>query len=1846
MVYALPRKTRTSDAGDASTSHVVSPPKSSVERALELQHVLDASHRAPRASDTPHRAGPAHGTPRRRMPHAFADDAAAPPTSSTPLTPRRALRPYPDFPAPNWSAPRSSPRGTPSQLRRTTRPMAVLDEDDEPADAAPAPTAPPARVHARGAFMPQRRPAPAPAVDEAHLVQRPPSPASSTDDPLLLNDSGMLNMTMQAAQGDADLVAMVRGWEHAGPSSPATPRRMLRPVERTRPRTATPTASTPLRRDLRTIERSVQRAAQAQAQLQSDRTASPSTPTRTPRAAPGTTPSGAARATPKGTAQATPRATPSVAERSHATPSAAERSTRATPSLYDRSLGVRERIALLKSPRKARDAPEASEAPEAPEAPELSEPLARPPDSPDRDPTYADDLPELPLAPIPSHTPARESQRAASATPRRASSRRRPSSAATPVYIDFLHAPPDEAPDDELPFTRETPDAQRTRVVSPVKIRSASRTASPVRPSPVPIASTPRSAAKRREPSPEPEDAFAFERVSGAVEQTDAPASAAEPFEPPAEPEEGEPDEEGPYEEGPDEGEPYEGEPYEEGPYEEGPDEGEPYEGEPYEGGPYEERQDLYELDEPEERYEAEELEELEELEEPEEPEEPEEAEIPEELEEPEVREDAEELAEAEELEEPKEPEEPEELPYPREAYDPETYDPEPQGTYDASDPAGYESDEAPQAPHPTYVDELEADDGDGYDGYDGYNGYETDEAEADDADADEPAEAMDVDADGRASSADGHASSEEDAEFALEDEALEALEAQLETLEQTAPVPQAQAQALLSSTRPLTHASPSREMWDASAQAETASLAAELMAHRTTDAGWTWGDVTSLDTIDVDAEARAFAAQHALWSPRSPRRARRSLLGRSPAARAERMEARTWAEAAEVEAAEAEASKVEEAPEAPATEAKATEPAAEVSAPAAADASTSGVAVSPVQVVHAKASPSKVVPIRTSPRKTVPVASPARRASPWKAAQTSATTPRSGRKPPISLPAVVPWRPDAKPSGAQTTPSRAGALPGTPSTVARWQGTPSIGLPNKGSPSRAPPSEAAPSRATPSKGSPSRTAPSGVQTTSSGAQTTPSKASPSRAMPSRAPLRAAAPPQASLDHGVRGPSPKVPPPRAAWPVAPPPTEPPHKAPPTPGAPKLADPPVAAFAAPPSAAGTATPSRRIAALPRHPPPAEAVATPPEGHEPMALPQDFRPHKPSPQKHATLPTVRTSPARRPASRVPVPVRRARAAYVEDADETHDVPASGAGAGASFSGDAPAGDLASALVVGDAPADDSTLILEGRGEASADAPAMVAGHKHGRTPSPASPSSSSSSSPSPKRQRRDEQVWSLPLQAARPRTPAARTPSPHTSVSEATPAPILSSPAEPWPLLPHAEAVADLSANLSASSHSRALMLARPRPTACIEVASLDPVAAARAAAILQVHHHYIQEGWLVQEPPAGARRHGAGAAYPALPDVSGSVSLPALLKAAEDGERSWSAAVPGAFPPGSARRRRSLRAPVVTAHALRPQAQAGKWSDDAWAQLERHLAAEVARHVEAGASDDAAAQRRAVPAVDAGAVVRAFLDAEGLEADDLQGEWARTRLHARVPALQARYLRRLDATEAAAPDVSTALREQSFHALAEADATATDALVHGPRARGARSVRGASPDLSVPTMPMLDAEVTQSPGSTSMVARLWSRVWGRGAPATEEGEGDAAGDAAGEAAGDAGETSEVRAPRAPRPPRAPQPPPPPPSPPRAAGGWAGRCGSSGVQSTAFTALGAQAQEEAAIAARRRAAQRVGAWQSPRQQRLHPSTRRDRRPGDPPRAAYVAARDRFAQGAAGSLPQARRQGAGDA
>ena len=79
---------------------------------------------------------------------------------------------------------------------------------------------------------------------------------------------------------------------------------------------------------------------------------------------------------------------------------------------------------------------------------------------------------------------------------------------------------------------------------------------------------------------------------------------------------------------------------------------------------------------------------------------------------------------------------------------------------------------------------------------------------------------------------------------------------------------------------------------------------------------------------------------------------------------------------------------------------------------------------------------------------------------------------------------------------------------------------------------------------------------------------------------------------------------------------------------------------------------------------------------------------------------------------------------------------------------------------------------------------------------------------------------------------------------------------------------------------------------------------------------------------------------------------------------------------------------------------------------------------------------------------------------------------------------------------------------------------------------------------------------------------------------------------------------------------------------AAGAWPTRGGTSSVQSTAFSALGARAQEEAAIAARRLARARAREWQSPRQARLQARGGVESR-GRRPRAAYTAARDYWVQ-----------------
>ncbi|WFD20838.1 hypothetical protein MCAP1_003092 [Malassezia caprae] len=239
-----------------------------------------------------------------------------------------------------------------------------------------------------------------------------------------------------------------------------------------------------------------------------------------------------------------------------------------------------------------------------------------------------------------------------------------------------------------------------------------------------------------------------------------------------------------------------------------------------------------------------------------------------------------------------------------------------------------------------------------------------------------------------------------------------------------------------------------------------------------------------------------------------------------------------------------------------------------------------------------------------------------------------------------------------------------------------------------------------------------------------------------------------------------------------------------------------------------------------------------------------------------------------------------------------------------------------------------------------------------------------------------------------------------------------APLVAAPAADEPSVP------DLSASLSASLASRAMMLARPYPTSCIEVSSLNPAAAARAAAILKVHHRYIQEGYL-------------GDVEPLYPPVPGDVSqtLPALLDAAEQALR-------------------------PSAHPLCAQARTGVWSNEAWAALDDQFRA----HLRATDTAD----------VDADEVIVSFLEALGLEPDDLQGAWSLARLYARVPALQARYLREQE------QDAAEAMRERSFQWLSQRTKRTCDVAL----GEGAPSAEHAPPTKRVrPASP------------------LWTRVWG-------------------------------------------------------------------------------------------------------------------------------------------------------
>lgn len=320
-----------------------------------------------------------------------------------------------------------------------------------------------------------------------------------------------------------------------------------------------------------------------------------------------------------------------------------------------------------------------------------------------------------------------------------------------------------------------------------------------------------------------------------------------------------------------------------------------------------------------------------------------------------------------------------------------------------------------------------------------------------------------------------------------------------------------------------------------------------------------------------------------------------------------------------------------------------------------------------------------------------------------------------------------------------------------------------------------------------------------------------------------------------------------------------------------------------------------------------------------------------------------------------------------------------------------------------------------------------------------------------------------VWSLPLQAPAPST--------EQDLS-----------------------LSDLSASLSASSHSRAMMLSRPCPTSCVEISSLDPVAAARAAAILKVHHKYIQEGWLGESE-------------------NETMSLPAIFHAAERAlqHRPHVPFSPRSRAPGPSTPHATYSAPELASHALRPQAQAGHWSEHAWIELDRHMRAHI--------SQDADNMSSAVLSVDVDQVILQFLEAQGLEPDDLHGDWKLTRLYARVPALQARYLRELE------QDMTAQMEEKSFQLLSESrkrphDVSFGTAYAHGthstPLSARPSSTKFLAQESSVMSQSNAGADDTDAlteagpppkrlrstvPPASGVVSKLWTWMTGPSQPRT-------------------------------------------------------------------------------------------------------------------------------------------------
>lgn len=296
--------------------------------------------------------------------------------------------------------------------------------------------------------------------------------------------------------------------------------------------------------------------------------------------------------------------------------------------------------------------------------------------------------------------------------------------------------------------------------------------------------------------------------------------------------------------------------------------------------------------------------------------------------------------------------------------------------------------------------------------------------------------------------------------------------------------------------------------------------------------------------------------------------------------------------------------------------------------------------------------------------------------------------------------------------------------------------------------------------------------------------------------------------------------------------------------------------------------------------------------------------------------------------------------------------------------------------------------------------------------------------------------------------------------------------------------------------------RALLHALPRSTPIVEVMSSDAVAAARAAAILRVHHNWIHEGATTTHE---GDEHVAEASLSAFrgqvlgndPMLSTEDELPALLKAAETALRAQGA--PHATPQATASRMQmitpntsllqaptprvpgawswspasnnnvpdeSASAPVTTSLHMLMERNSHVFPKAAWRSLEKSFR----RYVRQQTSEEDAEERQAVAALEREIVVDCFLKANNIDHERLRNRWCYSDLLKSVRALQRHWFVKFE--------------EANPGAL-----TQQEAILAG---RSRRSISVAGDSQSVFSVPEMSREVTASPLPSPFLAAFKRR----------------------------------------------------------------------------------------------------------------------------------------------------------